>query len=589
MQPKAYSYVRISSRGQISGDGIRRQIERTRQFASDLHLELDESDEMQDLGVSARGGENLRTGTISAFIENVESGKIAKDSVLIIESLDRFSRLHMEEAAKEFLSLTRLGIRIATVEPKYVYASPLKLADMLLMVMHFDAAHNINELRIGRIRENRAACLANITPGEYIPGINHPAWIGVVAGDDGKRRYVPGKHWETAQLVFQLAHEGMSARAIALYLNENAIEPMPAILPKSKQPDANKRGWYFSYVARMLSSRTAIGEYQPRKLEDGVRVNVGEPIQGHYPSLVTTTMFEAIQAAKRPALGSKAANFPRNKKQQFSNLFSGLARCGHCDGPMSISYDGRTRKFLRCSNAEYKGASKCTNRERYNYPKHERSILEIVAGIDITTANDTARKEIEVTIATLQKSHDKRTKDVNRLIGGFLEDQSAELPQIRLIISKLENEIKTISTELQAARGKLALLSTTTTSEERRAAILSIYDSNLSASESLRRRAQIAKALREVVEVVLFVKGKTCAVVQHGGNCAHHFKDGSFESSNVTSDVDGWYYYYAEEDQIHMAAMALYHLSKRTGIPPEIAARMMRQIETRIVADLDGR
>lgn len=48
---RAYSYVRMSTRKQLRGDSLRRQLERSKTFADEHSLLLDDS--LQDLGVSA--------------------------------------------------------------------------------------------------------------------------------------------------------------------------------------------------------------------------------------------------------------------------------------------------------------------------------------------------------------------------------------------------------------------------------------------------------------------------------------------------------------------------------------------------------
>src|ERR1051326_4411361 len=91
-QPKAYSYVRMSTEGQLRGDSLRRQVERSKQYAAEHGLDLDETVSFNDIGVSAFRGKNLKTGALSHFIEAVRSGKIARGSYLLVESLDQIGR-----------------------------------------------------------------------------------------------------------------------------------------------------------------------------------------------------------------------------------------------------------------------------------------------------------------------------------------------------------------------------------------------------------------------------------------------------------------------------------------------------------------
>ena len=107
IKPKAYSYIRMSTEKQISGDSLRRQLQASREYAAELGLELD--DTHRDMGVSAFTGENAQTGKLAKFNELVQTGQIAKGSYLIVESLDRLSRQNVLDALPKFLDLINAG------------------------------------------------------------------------------------------------------------------------------------------------------------------------------------------------------------------------------------------------------------------------------------------------------------------------------------------------------------------------------------------------------------------------------------------------------------------------------------------------
>jgi len=120
-RPKAYSYVRMSTEGQLQGDSLRRQVERSRDYAAQQDLDLDETAAFHDIGVSAFRGENLRRGALRRFLEAVQEKKIARGSYLLVESLDRFSRDEVINAHPEFVQLVRAGIIVVTLIDKKVY------------------------------------------------------------------------------------------------------------------------------------------------------------------------------------------------------------------------------------------------------------------------------------------------------------------------------------------------------------------------------------------------------------------------------------------------------------------------------------
>jgi len=76
-RPKAYSYVRFSTKRQAKGDSLQRQLDLSRKYAAEHDLDLQEKS-YEDLGVSAFDRANVITGSLSAFIQAAESGVIER-------------------------------------------------------------------------------------------------------------------------------------------------------------------------------------------------------------------------------------------------------------------------------------------------------------------------------------------------------------------------------------------------------------------------------------------------------------------------------------------------------------------------------
>jgi len=91
-QMQAFSYIRMSTDAQLLGDSRRRQLDASAKFAHEHGLLLVEDFKLEDIGVSAFKGANVASGAFGRFLEAVRSGKIAKGSYLLVESLDRLSR-----------------------------------------------------------------------------------------------------------------------------------------------------------------------------------------------------------------------------------------------------------------------------------------------------------------------------------------------------------------------------------------------------------------------------------------------------------------------------------------------------------------
>ena len=78
-RPKAYSYVRFSFKRQAKGDSLLRQLDRSRLYAAEHGLDLQEVT-YEDLGVSAFDRTNLTRGALAAFIKAAEEGVVERGS-----------------------------------------------------------------------------------------------------------------------------------------------------------------------------------------------------------------------------------------------------------------------------------------------------------------------------------------------------------------------------------------------------------------------------------------------------------------------------------------------------------------------------
>ena len=116
----AYSYVRFSSQLQKLSDSKRRQISRTKKWCKEKKYNYCEAGE--DLGVSGSTGKNLDdTKALGAFIKSVEENKIKTPCILVVESLDRLTRLEVDKAHDLCKKLIRLGVSIASVEDDEIF------------------------------------------------------------------------------------------------------------------------------------------------------------------------------------------------------------------------------------------------------------------------------------------------------------------------------------------------------------------------------------------------------------------------------------------------------------------------------------
>src|SRR5262249_54540071 len=139
---------------QAEGGSLKRQTDLTEAYCQRKGLTLDDTLHLQDLGVSAFRGSNVREGALAGFLEACRVGRVPRGSTIVVESLDRLSRDQIRPALQLFLSLQDYGITIVTLQPEREY--PPDATDALALIeplIVFARAHEESEMKSHRRRE----------------------------------------------------------------------------------------------------------------------------------------------------------------------------------------------------------------------------------------------------------------------------------------------------------------------------------------------------------------------------------------------------------------------------------------------------
>lgn len=375
--PKAYSYIRFSTPEQARGDSLRRQIEAAEAWCRERGLTLDDS--LRDLGISAYYGTNRTTGALRRFLDLVESGRIERGSYLVVESLDRLSRETVMDAATRLLDLIRAGIIVVTLSDGQEYSAERLRHDwtpLIISLVVMSRAHEESRIKSERVgkawRRKKEAARSEKKPLTR----RCPEWLELVDG-----RYVERPdRVAIVRRIFRETIEGAGRREIVRRLNAEGIPPL-----------RGHNGWQISSIAKIIQSRTVLGEYQPHSGTHKARNRKpeGDPIPGYYPAIIGEETFwraqAAVQGRRQGAAGRKGA---------VVHLVQGLGRCGACGSPMHILNKGRPPKggiYLCCSN-NIRNAG-CSNARRWRVETLERSLLtglgylevEAFASLDVET------------------------------------------------------------------------------------------------------------------------------------------------------------------------------------------------------------
>lgn len=147
---KAFGYVRVSSQGQVDGDGFRRQEEEIRTFCKANKIELVEV--YREEGVSGTTDETDRP----AFQEMVSA--ILKNGVrtVIVEGLDRLAREYrIQETLLVYLAakgITLINARTGENVTEAISADPMKKALIQIQGVFAELEKNllVKKLRVAR-------------------------------------------------------------------------------------------------------------------------------------------------------------------------------------------------------------------------------------------------------------------------------------------------------------------------------------------------------------------------------------------------------------------------------------------------------
>jgi DNA invertase Pin-like site-specific DNA recombinase len=385
----AFSYLRMSTADQLEGDSKRRQLERSIAYARVNGLELaDASQFLEDIGVSAFKGNNVRDGALGRFLEAAEQKIIPEGSYLLVESLDRITRQEIRKSLMLFVRILDAGINIVTLQDNHVYfAKPDKSEEhsSIMSLLTMSRAHEESEIksqRVGAAWANKRAQASSHPLTKWCP-----AWLRMREDRSGyeqiKDRVV------IVRSIFEEATAGVGILTIAKRFNQKQVPLM-----------GKSNGWHPSYIAKILNSRAVLGEYQPCKSIRGKRTPVGEPIKDYFPAIVGEDLFYRAQQCK----ADRRANGQGRKGTYFTNLFSGLATCAYCGSRITVQNKGRLPKggrFLVCSGAK-RGLGCVSNGWRYEH--FETSFLAFVDKVDLPNVIELAdgeRKSLEEELQSL--------------------------------------------------------------------------------------------------------------------------------------------------------------------------------------------
>jgi DNA invertase Pin-like site-specific DNA recombinase len=305
-----YSYIRFSTVQQAQGNSYDRQLSRTRDYCALRGMTLDEKLHFSDLGVSAWKGKNLEGGELGYFLQACREGTVKRGSALIVEGMDRLSRLEPFDAIHLLYSLVReCGVEVHLTTSNTVFSTDSKTQGQDLLYALTEAIRANSE----SVRKSDLLCSAwqrRRTRAER----NHerilctlPWWLIL----ENEKIVSPPPRRATVLEIFKLTAAGNSSAQIARELNTR------------RRPTWRRQTlWTSARVRDLIRSKGPQGVLQATRKTR--LAGHGYAIAGYYPVIVT----EALASRARGVMESNTRGDrgrPSENKRPI-NIFRGLLR-----------------------------------------------------------------------------------------------------------------------------------------------------------------------------------------------------------------------------------------------------------------------
>jgi DNA invertase Pin-like site-specific DNA recombinase len=521
------SYLRFSSAEQAGGDSTRRQGDAAALWCKRHGLKLDDKLSLRDLGSSAYSPSEGVVGEhrsdehdLGQFLALVKRGLVKRGSWFIIENLDRLSRESERTAIRLWLDILDAGVNIVQLNPETIFRHESSdMFDIMRAVMELGRGHQESALKSERIGEAWAQKKARARATGQVATRRLPGWVEEVKGS---LVLIPERA-AVVRRIFAMAASGYGLSSIVATLTADGVpafgDRVPALDGDGRQrrtrrgKPCHSRGeaarfgaghWVKSQVARILSDRRALGDYQPRRrVKGGGRPADGEAIKGYFPAAVTEEEFLAARAgaAERKL---KAGRVNRERPNVFSGLLRNAREGDSYTVALRIEKGGRRHHVLVNGNST-EGRAPCFS---FPFDTLEAAVLSCLREIDphdilngdsgpdeaLALAGQLAGVETELTeAATFMEAH------------GFS-------PTIGKRIASLEALKRDLAARLAEARQK-ALHPLSETWGEARSLIGALAEAEDPADARLRLRS----ALRRIVDSIWLLvvprgRDRLCAV-----------------------------------------------------------------------------
>lgn len=465
--PLCWSYARTSTTRQASTDksGLARQEQALKQWLAD-HPDYKLQAALVDPGVSAGKGRHRLRGALGRFIRGAEAGTVPPGSVLVVESLSRFSREAerrvMGTLLNDFWS-NNLGLAICGHDEIYsaelIDSQPHRLHVLLALMQQSRAEWKERSKRsLGARVAERKAQDEGVRVRSRTPFFIKKGPDGVALRDDNGCFILDPIHTATVQRAVELSLQGFGSHEISKALNR---EQRPCRL--------TARSWSDTEVRSMLRNLNITGTLVRK---DGVE------LPNYYPQIIDRKTFDYI------AKLSSARTFGKVKiggnTTQVKNLAQSISFCSHCGGPVGV-FTGGTQKghpyevgYARCRHSARKGT--CTHKDSVRLQDWNDMVLAMLHTAQwhqlLGRPEDNKRRHdlqqaLHTAEAALAEQQANLAMAEARAEQLFLQGASdAVLETASRAVTRLQEQIPQTAKAVEHARGELAVIAAQPTPED---------------------------------------------------------------------------------------------------------------------------
>lgn len=358
--PHLFPLSRVSSSDQVSKSGHERQQAGLTQLSERFELPL--APVMQLDGISAFKGEQIEDKTeLGMFLKAVESGLVAKGSILVCDDATRLSRMEIDDSSHLLTGIIRKGVAVYFTNDDTL----LKKGDrglqvaLLVALIHFSEGYAASKQK-QRFTYSHARLMADRFLAKdakaFVEGRavaiksmgSHPWWIDTSDGTVKAESY----YFPIAREIIEKLLLGWGSYKVVDWLNAT-YSPPTTNMTKAKATKRDLTRWGQTMVTRFASgganngtSEALIGTRRLTFKESGESF----VLDSYYPAVATLAEVQRIQEQRRAKRGSQSS--------KHSSLLTGIniLKCGYCDYAMT-SFIHRNKLRCKCNGGAMNAAA----------------------------------------------------------------------------------------------------------------------------------------------------------------------------------------------------------------------------------------